>query len=339
MFAVPSLHALIEAGHHVVLAITAPPRRAGRGRREVQPAVAQAAQHLAIEVFQPERIRSAQSIARIAQASPSVLVVAAYGQILPTALLSLPVLGCVNVHPSLLPQHRGASPISGAILAGDPVTGVSIMLMDEGMDTGPVLARIEVPIGDQDDQATLTLKLAKQGADLLVQTLPHWADGSIVPEPQDASRATVTRPSQRADGDLDWTCPARELWLRVRAFADWPQGYTTWNGSLLRIASATFDQATSGQPGVVQAWGPHGRKVSAVAIGTAEGVLLPTTLQLQGGKATPVDAFLRGHPAFIGARLESPAQAKTHGLAVESEADRGTLENQKRNIGPEPSFG
>lgn len=307
-FAVPSLRALIENRHHIVLAITAPSRRAGRGLREVQPPVATAAQGLGIEVFQPERIRSGDSLARIADAKPSVVVVAAYGQILPPSLLSLPARGCINVHPSLLPRHRGASPISAAILAGDPVTGVSIMLMDEGMDTGPVLARAETPIDDQDDQTALTRKLANQGADLLAQTLPRWADGSIVPEPQDSSLATLTRPTQRADGELDWTRPARELWRRVRAFADWPQGYTTWNGKLLRVASASFDQTAAGEPGLVQAWGPAG-KVTAVAIGTAEGVLLPSTLQLEGARTVPVDAFLRGHPTFIGARLGSTAEA------------------------------
>lgn len=307
-FAVPSLHALVENGHDVVLIITAPPRRAGRGLREVQSPVARAGQSVEIEVFQPERIRSVESLARIALARPSVIVVAAYGQILPAALLSIPVFGCVNVHPSLLPRHRGASPISGAILAGDSVTGVSIILMDKGMDTGPVLSQVETPIDDRDDQTTLTLTLARQGADLLVQTLPRWADGSIGPQHQDSSLATVTRSTQRADGELDWNHSARDLWLRVRAFADWPQGFTTWNGSLLRIASATFDGTTSGQPGLVEAWGPPSRKVSAVAIGTAEGVLLPTTLQLQGARASPVDAFLHGHPEFIGARLESSAQ-------------------------------
>ena len=304
-FALPSLRALVSAGHQLVLAVTAPPRRAGRGLHLVHPPVARAAIDLGIDVFQPERIRAEESVARIASSHPTAVVVAAYGQILPASILNLPPLGCVNVHPSLLPLHRGAAPISGAILAGDTTTGVSIMLMDEGMDTGPVLAQRAVPLDDGDDQISLTARLAELGAELLAQTLTAWATGSVAPMAQNPKLATLTRPTRRADGALDWSYPARDVWLRIRAFADWPQGHTLWDGKLLRISSASYDPSGSGEPGLVQSWGSRGRKGGAVAIGTGHGLLIPHTLQLQGSKACSVDAFLRGHPSLVGSRLTS----------------------------------
>lgn len=300
------MNALLSAGHTVALAVTRPPRPAGRGRQQTQPPVARRALEAGLQLYQPERIRATDALERIARVQPDVLVVVAYGLILPPSVLAIPRLGCLNVHASLLPRHRGAAPISAALLDGDPETGVSMMLMDEGMDTGPVVARRSTPIASADDEITLSDRLAGLGADLLSETLPAWAAGSIHPEPQDEARATLTRPTTRADGILDWTRPAVELWRRVRAYAGWPQGLTWWAGQLLHICSAGYDEAAHGAPGVVQPWGPRQRAPTAAAIGTGAGVLLPVVVSLAGRRPMPIDAFLRGHPAFIGSVLETP---------------------------------
>src|SRR5439155_20447029 len=174
-FAVPSLRALMDAGHDLALIVTRPPHTAGRGRRLTEPDVGIAAHELGLSVYQPERFRRPDAVERLQREHPDAIVIAAYGQILPRAVLDLPPLGCLNVHPSLLPRHRGPSPIPGAILAGDAITGVSIMLVDAGMDSGPVLNQIESPVNADDDQVTLTVRLADLGADLLAATLPGWA--------------------------------------------------------------------------------------------------------------------------------------------------------------------
>lgn len=301
--AVPSLRALVAAGHDVALVVTQAARPAGRGRHEAQPPVATAAAELGIPIIQPDRVRAPDALDHIAREEPDAIVVAAYGQILPAALLAIPRLGCINVHPSLLPRYRGASPISAAILEGDASTGVSIMLVDEGMDTGPVLSQIQTPIADADDQVSLTARLAELGAGLLVATLPRWAAGEVRAQPQDAAHATVTRRTTPADGILRWAEPAVALWRRVRAYAEWPQAFTSWEGKRLRILTAAYDPSLAAEPGAVVPAGPRARSPVAAAIGTGEGALLPQTVGLEGRRALPIDAFLRGHPTFIGARL------------------------------------
>ncbi|MPZ13467.1 MAG: methionyl-tRNA formyltransferase [Chloroflexi bacterium] len=303
--AVVSLRALAAAGTSVSLAVTQVARPAGRGRRETAPPVARAAAELGILHFQPDRIRDPDAVERLASEAPDVIVVVAYGQILPPAVLTIPRLGCINVHLSLLPRHRGASPVSGAILAGDEVTGVTIMLMDEGMDTGPIVAQRETPIAPEDDEATLRERLAALGADLLVETLPNWGDGRITSRPQDHARATVTRKVKREDALLNWGHPAIHLWQRIRAYAEWPQGHTFWEGKRLRIRTAAVDDSASAEPGLVIPWGPRTRSPSAVAIGTGQGVLVPKTLGLEGRQVVPIGAFLAGHPTFIGSHLPS----------------------------------
>lgn len=303
----PSLRALVEAGHEVTLAVAQPPQPAGRGRRMTEPAAATAAREMAVPVYQPERIRRPEAVEQIRQEAPEAIVIAAYGQILPRAILDIPRLGCLNVHPSLLPRHRGPSPIPAAILAGDPVTGVSIMLLDEGMDTGPVLARGEIPIADEDDATTLSLRLADQGARLLVGTLPQWTSGAVHPEAQDDARATYSRLLTRADGALDWREPAESLWRRVRAVAEWPQAFSSWDVKLVRILVAGVDTSGSEEPGLVVPVGGRVRAPTAVAIGTGSGLLLPRVLGIEGKRPVPVDAFLRGYPGFIGARLGTPS--------------------------------
>jgi methionyl-tRNA formyltransferase len=298
---------MADAGHDVSLVVTQPPHPAGRGRRLTEPAAALAARELGVPVYQPERLRRPEAIERIKQDEPEAIVIAAYGQILPRAVLEIPRLGCVNVHPSLLPHHRGPSPIPAALLAGDAVTGVSIMLLDEGMDTGPVIARIEVPIADEDDAGTLSPRLADLGSQLLVDTLPRWAAGQTEAEPQNDAVATYSRLLTRADGALDWRQPAESLWRRVRAVAEWPQAFTSWDGRLVRILAAGFDPASSAEPGLVIPRGARSRVPTAATVGTGAGVLLPRIVGIEGRKPVPIEAFLRGYPAFIGARLGTPS--------------------------------
>lgn len=304
-FAAPSLTALHEAGHDLCLVVTQQSRPAGRGRREREPGMALLARSLGLAVFQPERVRHPGAVARIAEMRPDAIVVVAYGQILPRSILAIPPLGCVNVHPSLLPRHRGATPIAGALLAGDVDTGVSIMLMDHGMDTGPVLSQHVVRISDADDVVTLGHSLATLGAELLAVTLPQLSTGTLTPQPQDERYATLTRPSVRADGLLDWAEPAQRLWRRVRAYADWPLGHTWWDGKLVRIRAARWELGQAEAPGRVVGRRFRGGAASEAAIGTGDGYLLPTQLGIEGGKLMAADAFLRGHPSFAGSDLTS----------------------------------
>ncbi len=305
-FAIPSLNALLRHGHEIALVVTQPARPAGRRKKALhQPPVALVAARLGLPTAQPERVRAAPTVAQLADQAPDAIVVAAYGQILPRSVLDIPRFGCINVHPSLLPRHRGASPIPAAILAGDPETGVAIMQMDEGMDTGPVLSMRRVPLRAEDDQLTLTSHLAVVGADLLAETLADVAAGRAQPEPQDAAAATVARPIVRGDTVLDWDRPAVELWRQVRAYAEAPQATAWWGNRALRILAADHDESTTLDPGEVRAWGPAARTPQAIAIGTGRGVLIPRVLGVEGRKIMPVDAFLRGQANLIGARLAS----------------------------------
>jgi methionyl-tRNA formyltransferase len=217
---VPSLKALVDSGHDVQLVITQPDRPARRGMKLTPPPLKVAALQLGLEVDQPERIRGPEAVERIRHLSPDLLVVVAYGQIIPRALLGVPRLGAVNVHASLLPRHRGAAPVAGAILAGDAETGVTIMRMDEQLDHGPILAMRSVEIGANEDAVALTSRLAVLGAELLVETLEHLEDSKAVE--QDHGAATVARRLSKEDGELEWELGAREIDRRVRALQPWP---------------------------------------------------------------------------------------------------------------------
>lgn len=304
--AVPALRALVEAGHELTLVVTQISRPAGRGLRETQPAIALAAESMGLPIDQPPTLRSERARERIQAAQPDAIVVLAYGKLLPPAILAIPPLQCLNVHLSLLPRQRGASPISGAILTGDPLTGVSVMIMEAGLDTGPVLAQIETPINPEDDQADLGARLADLGARLLLTTLAGWEAGRIEPRPQDESMATWTRPTERDDARLDWHQPADHLWRQVRAYAEWPQAFTWWGARRIRILAADYDPLGQTPPGIVRALGP-GRRPRAFAVGTGQGELLPRIIGVEGRRAMPVETFLQGHPELIGATLGQQA--------------------------------
>jgi len=299
-FAVPVLEALVGQ-YQVVAVVTQPDRTAGRGRGVKSSPVKKTAWAHDLLVLQPPSLRRPEAAVELRELAPDVIVVAAFGQILPPEVLAIPAQGCLNVHASLLPRYRGAAPIAAAILAGEEQTGVTLMLMDEGMDTGPILAQVKCKIEPHDTTGSLSVKLAHLGADLLVETLPRWLDGRIVPQPQDDSRATYCQTTTKKDGLIDWSLPATALWLRVRAYHPWPGTYTYWRGKLLKILRA--------RPAKIRPSGEEpGRVISlddGVAVVTGTGALLLEEIQLAGKKALTAQEFIRGQRDFIGSVLGS----------------------------------
>ncbi|WP_298817992.1 methionyl-tRNA formyltransferase [Chloroflexus sp.] len=251
-FAVHALEALVAAGHEIVGVVTQPDRPAGRDRRLTPPPVKEAACAHGLPVLQPETLRDPAVVAQLTALQPEVGVVAAYGEILRRAVLAIPPLGYLNIHPSLLPLYRGPTPVAGAILAGETVTGVTIMLLDVGMDSGPILAQAVVDLPPTARTGPLTDSLFRLGADLLVQTLPRYARGEIEPRPQDHSQATFTKMLKKEDGRIDWSLPAVVIERMTRAYDPWPGAYTFWRGQPLRIITAAVAPANaSGEMGVV----------------------------------------------------------------------------------------
>lgn len=296
-FAVPSLRALAER-FDIVEVITQPDRPAGRGRRLQEPPVKVAALELGLPVWQPESLRGREARDRLRALQPDCGVVVAYGEILRPAVLAVPRHGFVNVHASLLPAHRGASPVSAAILAGDDETGVSIMLLDEGMDTGPVLAQERTAILPDDTRGGLEGRLAALGADLVARVLPRWLAGEVAPQPQDHARATFSGQLTKADGLIDWGRPASYLERLCRAMDPWPGAYTTWDGRSLKVWRGQLAAArTRVAPGTVVA------EPGPAAVGTGEGLLRLVTVQPEGKPPMSAEDFVRGRPRFIGAQL------------------------------------
>lgn len=250
-FAVGTLTALIEAGHEIVLAVTQPDKPRGRKQTLVAPPVREAAVSHGIPVFQPKRVREPEALEELRKYEPELIVVAAFGQLLPKELLDMPTYGCINVHASLLPKYRGAAPIQRAILNGDAVTGVTIMRMDVGLDTGDMIAKEEVVIAPEDTGGTLFDKLSKAGADLLVRTIPSIADGTAVYTPQDESEATKVGQISKKDGLIDFTRSARSIECQVRGLNPWPSAYTYLGNKTLKIWSAQVREGTGVEIGTV----------------------------------------------------------------------------------------
>jgi len=299
-FALPALARLVSGGQEVLAVYTQPDKPAGRGRSLVSSAVKRAALDRGLPVWQPPSLRPPEEIERLANLHPEVIVVAAFGLLLPQSILDIPPLGCVNIHPSLLPRHRGPSPVAAAILAGDEITGVSIMLLDKGMDTGPLLAQQQVPVSPEDTTGSLTAKLAQLGGQLLMQTLPLWLEGKLTPQPQDEAKASYSKLITKEEGKIDWHRPAIELWRKVRAFQPWPGCYTTWQGRLLKIME-TIPLPGGGEPGRVIAI--EETEGAPVGVQAGEGVLGLLQLQLEGKRAMSAEEFVRGQRGFIGASL------------------------------------
>jgi methionyl-tRNA formyltransferase len=301
-FAVPSLDALINSDYQMVAVYTQPDRRAGRGQQISPSPVKQLALSRGLDVIQIERFIVAGTMERLAALAPDLIVVAAFGLLLPQEVLNLPKLGCLNVHPSLLPRHRGASPIAAAILQGDETTGVTIMLLDAGMDTGPILNQREVPIADEDTTGSLGVKLAQVGAQLLIETLPSWIEGRIKPRPQDESKASCSRIIKKEDGEIDWRLSAQELWRRVRAFDPWPGCYARWRDKRLKLVKVLpLHGEKSREPGRVVAL-PRQMPVR-VGVETGDGVLGLVKVQLEGKRELSAEEFVRGQRDFMGSRL------------------------------------
>lgn len=295
-FAVPSLTAVARL-HAVAGVVTQPDRPAGRGRRLSLSAVKQAAESLGLPILQPENASSPEAVAEIAGLQPDLIVVAAFGQLLRPRLLRLPRLGCINVHASLLPRWRGASPIQAALIHGDGVTGVTIMQMDAGLDTGPILSRRELAIRADHTGGSLTAELAEIGADLLVLTLAAYLAGDIVPTPQDDTLATTAPRLAPSDTYLDPAKPAVDLARRVRAFAPQPGARILWNAEALRVLEAHASAGREVPTGKVVV---HG---GLPAMATRDGLLVFDRLQMSGGRPVDGRSFLAGHPALSGAVL------------------------------------
>lgn len=296
-FAVPSLAALIEAGHEIRAVLTQPDRPAGRSRRLTSSPVKQLAVHRGLTVLQPESL--AGFAPTLTGLDPDAMIVIAYGLILPRAILETPRHGCINVHASLLPRWRGAAPIARAIEAGDTETGVTIMQMDEGLDTGPILLTARAPIADTDTALTLHDRLAALGARTLTEALERLGHGALVPRPQDETLACYARKLSKQEAAIDWSQPAAVLHRKVRAFNPYPVAATAWRGKRLRLWEVgPLVPGAGDTPGTVL-----GADVRGLRVATGEGILTITRLQLEGGKRLPAGDFLRGHRLAAGERL------------------------------------
>lgn len=290
-FAVGTLEALVEAGYEVVLAVTQPDKPQGRKQTLVAPPVKAAAQKLGIPVFQPKRVREPEALAELEKYEPELIVVAAFGQILPKELLELPRYGCINVHASLLPKYRGAAPIQWSILNGDAVTGVTIMRMDVGLDTGDMIAKAEIPIAPEDTGGTLFDKLAAAGARLCVETIPSIVDGTACYTPQDDAAATKVGQISKGDGRIDFSRSAKAIECQVRGLNPWPSAYTYLAGKTLKIWAA--DVCEGGEPS--DAGKVVFLKKDCFGVQTGDGILVCREVQLEGKKRMDAGAFLRGN--------------------------------------------
>ena len=305
-FGASCLEALVGARtHQVVGVVTQPDRPVGRRQELTPPPIKTLALKHGLPVFQPEKIRRPEAVAQLRALRTELIVVVAYGQILPKDVLGLPQFGCVNVHASLLPRWRGASPIQAALLAGDESTGVTTMLLDEGMDSGPMLLRERVDIKPDDNVATLHDKLATLGAKLLMKTITALADGTLRPTPQPGEGVTCAPKIKKEDGLVDWTQPARQLGNRLRAFTPWPGLFTfltTEAGPrVVKIWSAAVEAkpaAGNAAPGTVTAADRNG-----IAVATGEGILVVRELQIEGSRRMSAEEFLRGRRLGVGVRL------------------------------------
>ena len=301
-YAVAPLTRLVECGHRVVGVVTQPDRPAGRGRGVLPPPVKVFAESQGLPVLQSATLRDSTAQAEIRALDPEAIVVAAYGLILPRSVVQAPPLGCVNIHPSLLPRHRGPSPVAFTILEGDETAGVSLMILDRGTDSGPVIAQEERPLLPQDTTVTLTDELFRRGAELLVRILPAYGRGELTPEPQDDSRATYARKLTKEDGAIRWELPAVELWRQVRAYTPWPGSYTRWRGGLLKVVEAVPLPAQDGAPPGTALRLPHGEQ-APVGVATGDGVLGLVRVQPEGRRVMDAAQFLQGHADFPGSTL------------------------------------
>jgi len=294
-FAIPVLAALAKNGAEVIV-YTQPDRRSGRGRQLAASPIKKIAVEMDIPVKQPESLLKKIVVDEIWDVNPDVIIVASYSLLLPKAVIDFPRYGCLNIHPSLLPRYRGPSPIMAAILDGQAITGVSVMKMDEGLDTGPILAQKEMPIRSGDTTKSLSDALFVEGADLLMKALPDLEDGQIEPIPQDETLATYTRKVVKSDGKAEWSLPATQIERQIRAFNPWPILHSSWKGRDIRIIEAVAVQTSHKRiPGKIIKLDEE----RPVGIITGDGIIVFNKLQLAGGKPITAKQFIKGHPGFV----------------------------------------
>ena len=302
-FAVPALKSLLDPppgdSWQVVTVVTQPDRPSGRGRKLTPSPVKVAAEQAGTPVWQPETLRTEAAVTQLAALKSDLIVVAAFGQILRQNVLGLPPRGCINIHASLLPRWRGAAPITAAIRAGDAETGITLMQMDAGLDTGPIIVQRAIPIRTDHTTGTLTTDLAQVGAALLIETLPAWLAGQITPRPQDSERVTLAPRLKKEEGEIDWSRPAVEIERLVRAFQPWPGTYTQGpRGEFKVLAVELVSEITGqGEPGTVF------KRAGQVYVTTGQGVIRLITVQPAGKKEMAAVAMLNGQPELAGSKL------------------------------------
>lgn len=303
-FAVAPLEALAFAGYDVVAVVTQPDRPAGRSRALTPPPVKVAAQALGVPVVQPETLRDEAVVAQLAELRPDVGVVAAYGEILRKAVLNIPPLGYLNIHPSLLPLHRGPAPVVGAILAGDTETGVTVMRLEAKMDSGPMLAQVTIPLPPDGRAGPLTDELFRLGAQALLDVLPPYAAGTLEPREQDHAQATYTQMLKKADGEIDWSHPAVVLERATRAYDPWPGTFTTWRGQQLKVQSGRVHPEWSGSepPGTL-----IGEAEDGPLVATGSGALELCAVQPAGKRLMSGHEWLAGQRAAVGQQFGETA--------------------------------
>ncbi|HEX9020011.1 MAG TPA: methionyl-tRNA formyltransferase [Nitrospirota bacterium] len=298
-FAVRPLRALGAAGHQIAGVVTRIDKPAGRGRALAAPPVKLAAQELGLAVFQPGRVRDPEFIETLRRINPEGIVVAAYGQILPKEILSLPKFGCINIHASLLPAYRGAAPINWAIIRGERATGDTIMQMDEGMDTGAILLQESIPISSEDTAGTLAEKLSALGARLITQALPLVESGALKPATQDGSKATLAPILKKEDGLIDWSLSATEIHNRIRGLSPWPGAYAFLDGKMVKII------ASEAVPGSGEAGRLYEKDKNTLEAGAGSGMLRILSIQPEGKRPMTAGEFLRGHRGIAGKKFSS----------------------------------
>lgn len=298
-FSVGTLAALVEAGHEVVLAVTQPDKPKGRGKEMQYTPVKEYALEKGIPVYQPEKVRRPECIEELKKYQADVCVVIAFGQILPKEILEMTPYGCINVHASLLPKYRGAAPIQWAIINGESISGVTTMQMDEGLDTGDMLEKVEVPLGEKITGGELHDLLAEAGAKLCVQTLEKLEKGELKPEKQGETPTAYARMLDKKLGNIDWTRPAVEIERLIRGLNPWPSAYTTWNEKMMKIWDAdVVDEEKTAEPGTIIEVTKQ-----TFSVQTGEGALRINELQIPGKKKMSADAFLRGYQVKTGEKL------------------------------------
>jgi methionyl-tRNA formyltransferase len=302
-FAVPSLQVLLASGHTVTGVVTQPDRPRGRGQELAASPIKQLAVQRNIPILQPLKMKDPAFLESLSAWKPDLIAVAAFGRILPKIILDLPPKGCINVHASLLPKYRGAGPIQWAIMRGERETGITTMLMDEGMDTGAILLQETVLIAPDDTAGTLSARLAEVGGRLLIETLSRLEKGAVTPRPQDSSRATMAPLLKKEDGLLDWTMPAPELANRVRGLTPWPGAYTYLGEDRWVIwkAEALDRPATGARPGTILEAAKEG-----LAVATGAGALRIVEFQPANSRRMSAAQYLAGHPLAPGLRLGPP---------------------------------